>query len=77
MAEIEKRTLGRGTDDKIEAAGVRSAAPGGRTVLAAVAAGTLLLKPLILHRLPLADIGRGMEVMLDRKGFFAKVLMDL
>jgi L-iditol 2-dehydrogenase len=46
-----------------------------RTVLAAVAAGTLQLKPLITHRFPLADIRRGLEVMRDRREFVAKVLI--
>lgn len=47
-----------------------------RTVLAAVAAGTLQLKPLITHRFPLADIRRGLEVMRERKEFVAKVLIN-
>jgi len=47
-----------------------------RTVLAAVAAGTLQLKPLITHRFPLADIRCGLEVMRDRKEFVAKVLIN-
>lgn len=46
-----------------------------RTVLAAVAAGTLQLKPLITHRFPLAEIRRGMDVMRDRREFVAKVLI--
>ncbi len=47
-----------------------------RTVLAAVAAGTLQLKPLITHRFPLADIHRGLEIMRDRRQFVAKVLIN-
>ena len=47
-----------------------------RTVLAAVAAGTLQLKSLITHRFPLAEIRRGMDVMRDRREFVAKVLIS-
>ena len=47
-----------------------------RTVLSAVAAGTLQLKPLITHRFPLADIRRGLDVMRNRTEFVAKVLIN-
>lgn len=47
-----------------------------RTVLAAVAAGTMSLKPLISHRFPLSEVRRGLEVMRDRREFVAKVLIN-
>jgi L-iditol 2-dehydrogenase len=47
-----------------------------RTVLAAVAAGTLNLKPLITHTFPLDRTMDGMNVMKDRKEFVAKVLVN-
>lgn len=47
-----------------------------RTVLAAVAAGTLQLKPLITHRFTLDETLRGLTVMRDRTEFVAKVLIN-
>ena len=47
-----------------------------RTVLAAVAAGTIQLKPLITHRFGLDETLQGMEVMRDRTEFVAKVLIN-
>lgn len=47
-----------------------------RTVLAAVAAGTLRLKPLITHRFSLDQTMAGLTVMRDRTEFVAKVLVN-
>ena len=47
-----------------------------RTVLAAVAAGTIKLKPLISHRFPLDQTLAGMTVMKSRNEFVAKVLIN-
>lgn len=47
-----------------------------RTVLAAVAAGTVRLKPLITHRFGLAGTLDGLRVMKDRREFVAKVLIN-
>lgn len=47
-----------------------------RTVLAAVAAGTIKLKPLISHRFPLDQTLAGMTVMRSRNEFVAKVLIN-
>lgn len=47
-----------------------------RTVLAAVAAGTIKLKPLISHRFPLDQTLAGMNVMKSRNEFVAKVLIN-
>lgn len=47
-----------------------------RTVLAAVAAGTIRLKPLISHRFPLDQTLVGMTVMKSRNEFVAKVLIN-
>jgi L-iditol 2-dehydrogenase len=47
-----------------------------RTVLAAVAAGTIKLKPLISHRFPLDQTMTGLTVMKSRNEFVAKVLIN-
>ena len=47
-----------------------------RTVLAAVASGSVKLKPLITHRFGLDDTLAGMNVMKDRREFVAKVLIN-
>ena len=47
-----------------------------RTVLAAVASGTIRLKPLITHRFALDQAAAGMAVMRDRNTFVAKVLIN-
>jgi L-iditol 2-dehydrogenase len=47
-----------------------------RTVLAAVAAGTVRLKPLITHRFGLKDTMAGMQVMKNRTEFVSKVLIN-
>lgn len=47
-----------------------------RTVLAAVAAGTVKLKPLITHRFGLDDTLKGLSVLKDRKEFVSKVLIN-
>ena len=46
-----------------------------RTVLAAMSAGTLDLKPLITHSVPLSAGIAALEMMRDQKEFFAKVLI--
>lgn len=46
-----------------------------RTSLAAMSAGTLNLKPLITHRVPLARGIAALEMMRDQSEFFAKVLI--
>lgn len=46
-----------------------------RTVLAAMASGTLNLKPLITHRVPLSRGILALEMMRDQSEFFAKVLI--
>jgi L-iditol 2-dehydrogenase len=46
-----------------------------RTVLAAMASGTLNLKPLITHRVPLSRGIAALEMMRDQSEFFAKVLI--
>lgn len=46
-----------------------------RTVLAAMASGTLDLKPLITHRIPLEGGIGALEMMRDQSEFFAKVLL--
>jgi L-iditol 2-dehydrogenase len=46
-----------------------------RTVLAAMSSGTLNLKPLITHRVPLSRGIAALEMMRDQKEFFAKVLI--
>lgn len=46
-----------------------------RTVLAAMAGGTLNLKPLITHRVPLSQGIAALEMMRDQSQFFAKVLI--
>ncbi|HAT09641.1 MAG TPA: galactitol-1-phosphate 5-dehydrogenase [Planctomycetes bacterium] len=47
-----------------------------RTVLAAVAAGTIRLKPLVTHRFGLKDTMAGMQVMKNRTEFVSKVLIN-
>jgi L-iditol 2-dehydrogenase len=47
-----------------------------RTVLAAVAAGTIRLKPLITHRFGLKDAFAGLQVMRNRNEFVSKVLIN-
>ncbi|MBN8527318.1 MAG: zinc-binding dehydrogenase, partial [Planctomycetes bacterium] len=47
-----------------------------RTVLAAVAAGSIKLKPLITHRFNLDQTLAGLVVMRDRREFVAKVLIN-
>lgn len=47
-----------------------------RTVLAAVAVGTIRLKPLITHRFGLDQTMAGLSVMRDRREFVAKVLIN-
>jgi L-iditol 2-dehydrogenase len=47
-----------------------------RTVLAAVAAGRIDLKPLITHRFALPDIADGLAAMRDRRSFVCKVLVN-
>ena len=46
-----------------------------RTTLAAMASGTLNLKPLITHRIPFADGIQALEMMRDQSEFYAKVLL--
>jgi L-iditol 2-dehydrogenase len=46
-----------------------------RTTLAAMASGTLNLKPLITHRVPLRSGIEMLQVMRDQSTFFAKVLV--
>ncbi|PHS15813.1 MAG: galactitol-1-phosphate 5-dehydrogenase [Blastopirellula sp.] len=46
-----------------------------RTTLEAMASGTLNLKPLITHQVPLADGIKALEMMRDQSEFFAKVLI--
>ena len=46
-----------------------------RTSLAAMSDGTLDLKPLITHRVPLAKGIDALEMMRDQTEFFAKVLI--
>lgn len=47
-----------------------------RTVLAAVAAGTIRLAPLVTHRFGLGDTLRGLTVMRDRREFACKVMIN-
>lgn len=47
-----------------------------RTVLAAVAAGTVRLQPLITHRFALDDALAGLSVLRDRREFVSKVLIN-
>ncbi|MEK7411909.1 MAG: galactitol-1-phosphate 5-dehydrogenase [Planctomycetota bacterium] len=47
-----------------------------RTSLAAVAAGTMSLKPLISHRFGLNDTLRGLTILKDRTEFVSKVLIN-
>ena len=46
-----------------------------RTVLQAIAAGTLTLMPLITHKVPLADSADILHKMRDKSEFYAKVLI--
>ncbi|MCK6489995.1 MAG: galactitol-1-phosphate 5-dehydrogenase [Planctomycetes bacterium] len=47
-----------------------------RTVLAAVAAGTVRLQPLITHRFALDEALAGLSVLRDRREFVSKVLIN-
>ncbi len=47
-----------------------------RSVLAAVAAGTIQLKPLITHRFPLAGTVEALVLLRDRHEYAAKVLIE-
>ena len=47
-----------------------------RTVLAAVAAGTIKLQPLITHRFGLDDILSGLHLLKERREFVSKVLIN-
>lgn len=46
-----------------------------RTVLQAIAAGTLTLMPLITHKVPLVDSADMLQKMRDKSEFYAKVLI--
>lgn len=46
-----------------------------RTVLAAMSSGTLDLKPLITHDVPLAEGIKALEMMRDQSEFYAKVML--